>query len=130
MGRSRSSAIPARQALPAGVLAAAMVLAVSASAAGAPARLGADGPARSVVSVALAALRLEVLPSRDLDGGVLTADRPNPAPTAVSGLLVSVPTAGGYGGQDGRPASSPSVRRPSRGAGGGPRAPPAPPRPS
>jgi hypothetical protein len=116
----------------AGMLAAVMmVLVVLACPTGTPIGPGAaDPPVRAVVSGSLAALQVAVLPVRDLDGGVVTAVRPNSAPTAVHALLVSGLTASRHRRQRGQPPMSGPARRPNHRAAGGPRAPPAAPRPS
>ena len=116
----------------AGVLAAVVVVLVAlASPTNTPIGPGAAGPSvRLVGSGSLAAFQPAILPVGDPDGGTVTAIRPNPAPTAVYALLVSVPTASGYRQQRGQPPTSWLARRPSHRAAGGPRAPPAAPRPS
>jgi hypothetical protein len=116
----------------AGVLAAVMVVLVAlACPASAPIGPGAaDPPVQSVVSGSLAASQLAVLPVRDPDGGVVTAARPNPAPTAVHALTAPALTASGQRQQRGQPPVSRPARRPSHRVAGGPRAPPLPPRPS
>jgi hypothetical protein len=115
-----------------GPLAALMVvLAAPACRAGEPSPPRAiDPPARAVLSGSLAPLHLALLPPRDGQGGVFTADRPNPSPTAVGGLLAAVLTAGGRRRQQPVLAASPPARRPGHQAAGGPRAPPSIPRPS
>ncbi len=143
MRRIRTPLLVARHAPPAhqreavsrpvtGVLAAVTVMLVAlACPASTPIGPGAAGPpVRAVVRGSLAALQVAVLPVGDLDGGVVTADRPNPAPTAAHALLVSALTAGGHRRRRGQPPASRLARRPSHRAAGGPRAPPAAPRPS
>jgi hypothetical protein len=116
----------------AGVLTAVTVVLVAlACPASAPIRPGAaDPPVQAVVSGSLAAFQVAVLPVGDLDGGVVTAARPNPAPSAHHALVAFALTAGGRRRPRGQPPVSRPARRPSHGAAGGPRAPPAPPRPS
>lgn len=143
MRRIRTPALTARHAPPAhqrvavsrpvaGVLAAVVVvLVVLACPINTPIGPGAAGlPIQWVVSGSLAAGWLAVLPPRDLDGGVVAANRPNPAPTAVHALLAFVLTASGHRRQCSRPLALWLARRPSHRAAGGPRAPPASPRPS
>jgi hypothetical protein len=108
-----------------------VVLAAPACRAGAPFSPGAAGPpARAVLSGSLAPLHLALLPPRDGQGGVVSADRPNPSPTAVGGLLAAALPAGGQRRQPRRPGASRPARRPGHWAAGGPRAPPSTPRPS
>jgi len=116
----------------AGVLAAVTVVLVAlACPASTPLRPGAaHQPVQAVVSGSLAAFQVAVLPGRDLDGGVVTADRPNSALTAVHALMAFALTASGHRRQRGQPPASRPARRPSHQAAGGPRAPPASPRPS
>jgi hypothetical protein len=115
----------------AGVLAAVVVvLVVLACPINTPIGPGAGPPIQWVVSGSLAAFQLAVLPPRDLDGGVVTANRPNPAPTAVHALLAGVLTASGHRRRRGRPPALWLAWRPSHRAAGGPRAPPTSPRPS
>jgi len=85
------------------------------------------GPA---VSGSLVAAQPAVLPARDLDGGVVTANRPNPAPTAVDTLMTRASMAGGGDRGSARPRESQSAWRPGHDAAGGPRAPPRSPHPS
>jgi len=116
----------------AGVLAAVTVVLVAlACPASTPLRPGAaHQPVQAVVSGSLAAFQVAVLPGRDLDGGVVTADRPNSALTAVHALMAFALTASGHRRQRGQPPASRPARRPSHQAAGSPRAPPASPRPS
>jgi hypothetical protein len=143
MRRIRTLPLTARHAPPApqrvavnrpaaGVLAAVTVVLVAlACPASTPLRPGAaHQPVQAVVSGSLAAFQVAVLPGRDLDGGVVTADRPNSALTAVHALMAFALTASGHRRQRGQPPASRPARRPSHQAAGGPRAPPASPRPS
>jgi hypothetical protein len=115
----------------AGMLAAVMVVLVAlACPASAPIQLGAaDPPVRAVVSGSLEVLQLAVLPVGDPDGGVVTADRPNPGPTAVHALTAPALTASGQRQQRGQPPVSRPARRRSHHTAGSPRAPPASPCP-
>ena len=114
----------------AGVLGAVMVVLVAlAWPASAPIQPGAaDPPVRSVVSGSLEVFQLAVLPVGDPDGGVVTADRPNPAPTAVHALTAPALTASRQRQQRSQPPASRPARRHSHHAAGSPRAPPASPR--
>lgn len=116
----------------AGMLAAVMmVLVVLAGQASAPLRPGAgDPPVQVMISGSLAAFQVAVLPIRDPDGRGVTAERPNPAPSAVHALMGSALSGGGHRQQRGQPPTSRPARRPSHHPAGGPRAPPAAPRPS
>src|SRR6266568_4107103 len=108
-----------------------MVLAALAAPASPPSRPGATSPpVQAVVSGPLAAIQPAVLSVGDPDGEAVTADRPNPAPTAVHALTAPALTASGQRQQRGQPPASRPARRPSQRAAGGPRAPPLPPRPS
>jgi hypothetical protein len=111
----------------AGVLAAVMVVLVAlACPASTPIRPGAADPlAQAVVSGSLATFQLAVLPVGDPDGGVVTADRPNLAPTAVHALTAAALTASRQRQQRGQPPVSRPAPRPTHRAAGGPRAPPA-----
>ncbi|SRR6266567_2422221 len=103
-----------------------VVLVALACAAGTPTRQEAAGlPLESVASGSLAAFQLAVLPARDLHGGVVTADRPNPAPTGADTHATPTPTASAANRRRGQPPASQSARRPGYDAAGGPRAPPA-----
>jgi hypothetical protein len=118
--------------LAAGVLATVMVVLVAltfpADTATRPSAAGLPlGPA---VSGSLAAVQPGVVPARDLDGGLATANRPNPAPTAVDTLMAPTLLASGGGRGRSRPRGSQSAWRPGHDAAGGPRAPPPSPPPS
>jgi hypothetical protein len=134
MARQAPPAHPCRAVdwLAAGVLATAGVLLVALTfPTGTATRPSAAGlPFGPAVSGSLAAVQPAVVPARDLDGGVVTANRPNPAPTAVDTLMAPTPMASGGDRGRGRPRGSQSAWRPGHDAAGGPRAPPASPHPS